>query len=386
MRFEVVIIGAGIAGISTAYSLQKKGISNVLVVDRAGVNAGSTNRAAGIVSHLFTAKLELGIIKNSVRIFKEIEKESMGHFSYHQIGMLSVGRKRHEQRLFRALEAMRETDVSASLLDKQGIKELVPDIIGDDLKLGVHCMESGYLDQALFTGVTADLLESRGVSIVEGVDVHGIIFGRNREVRGIETSQGPIASDKVVIAGGVWCKSIGERAGLPFHVSTQKAQSMTLLLQKSMRIPIFFDLTSKIYMRPVREKVILAGNGSKLYRGKIDNYPSYAESHFINGFKLRLSSRFKHFYKSKILDAWSGLYCSTPDGRPLVGESNRVKGLFYLFAFQGLGIMFGPGCAGLLSDVIVGQGSGEILPFRAERFVGKPDRRTIYPKHWSGRK
>ncbi len=383
MRFEVVIIGAGIAGISTAYSLQKRGVTNVLVIDKGGVNAGSTTWAAGIVSHLFRRKLELDLIGNSIKVFKEIEKESTGHFSYHQIGMLSVGRKRHEQRLLQALETVRQMDVAANLLDRQSITELVPEIIGDDLKLGIHCMESGYLDQALFTGVTADLLESRGVSIIEGGEVHGIIIGRDREVKGIDTSQGPIASEKVVIAGGVWSKSIGERAGLSLPISMQKAQSMTLLLQKSMHIPVFFDLTSEIYMRPVTDTVILVGNGSKPFRGKIDNYSPRAESRFMNGLKLRLSSRFKHFNDSKILDAWSGLYSSTPDGLPLVGESNRARGLFYLCAFQGLGIMFAPGSAGLVSDVIVGKSSREILPFRAERFRGGLDRTTTSHKHWS---
>ena len=76
MRFEVVIIGAGIAGISTAYSLQKRGVTNILLIDKGGVNAGSSNWAAGIVSHLFRGKLELGIIGNSIKVFKEIEKES----------------------------------------------------------------------------------------------------------------------------------------------------------------------------------------------------------------------------------------------------------------------------------------------------------------------
>lgn len=383
MRFEVVIIGAGIAGISTAYSLQKRGLTNILVIDKGGVNAGSTNLAAGIVSHLFTGKLELGMIRNSVQVFKEIEKESMGHFSYHQLGMLSVGGKRHEQRLLQALETMRQTDVAANLLDKQSITELAPEIIGDGLELGIHCMESGYLDQMLFTGVTADLVESRGVSIIEGVDVHTITIGGNREVTGIETSQGPIASEKVVIAGGVWSKSIGERAGISLPIATQKAQSMTLSLQKSMRIPVFFDLTSEIYMRPVTDTVILVGNGSKPYRRRIDNYSPHAESRFMNGMKLRLSSRFKQFNDSEILDAWSGLYSSTPDGLPLVGESSRVGGLFYLCAFQGLGIMFGPGCAGLLSDLILGKSSREILPFKAERFRGGRDRRTKHPNHWS---
>lgn len=367
MKFEVVIIGGGIAGISTAYCLLEKGVNNLLIIDKMGIGMGSTRWAAGIVSHLFTNKIEIELVKRSIGIFKRIGLESNGIFSYNRIGMLSVGENSHEKRLKSSFDAMQASGVNGKLIDVKEINDSFQAIYPEGLDIGVHCPESGYIDQRLFTQVTADILRAKGITILEFAQVEDISM--DGEMIEVWTTSGNIKSERVVIAGGVWSKMIAERIGFMLPLNIYKAQAMTLKTSETLTVPVVYDLMSGIYARPDGQKTLVAGNGSKKFKGNIDSQFHDAERSFRKRLPIELSKRLRNIGDTRISNAWSGLYASTRDGRPLMGESEDFKNLYYVGAFQGLGVMFAPGCAEILSDVITrGRSDVDIALFQAERF------------------
>ncbi|MEE9283943.1 MAG: FAD-binding oxidoreductase [Nitrososphaerales archaeon] len=364
LKYNAIIIGSGIAGLSTAYHLGNGGMHDILVVDKSSLGGGSTAWASGVISHLFPDMILINLVKESVRFFHEIEQ--LSNFKFNQVGMLSVGNSSNEILLKQAHRLLQSANVKAVLMNEENMRRKFPRIITKDLELGVYCTESGYLDQNTLVRTLSSMLRQNGVSIKEHAIVNGLIT-HNSKVSGVIIEDKIIESERIIIASGIWSRSLGKRMGYHLPLSIYRTQAIQIGLSQPTEIPIFYDLTTGQYGGPIDELTIILGDGSTGFDGEIDTAGNSGDDLFARETLVNLKARIRNIQDPRVLGSWSGLYCTTRDGRPLVGESETIQGLYYICGFQGLGLTLAPGSGQYLAEIINGKNQGEANPFRAER-------------------
>jgi glycine/D-amino acid oxidase-like deaminating enzyme len=218
---SVVVVGAGVHGLSAAYHLaelfEAKGGSGgeVVVLEKGRVGAGASGISGGIVRNFYLSPVINEIVRQSVEIF-EIDPALFG---FRQVGYLAVVPEAQATEL----EQIAGQQVSigyASTLTRGAdavsayMRTLFPDWQAQGATAVLHELRSGWADAQQTLAALAGMARTCGVTILEGVKVVGFDFVGGA-ISSIDTSEGAIACDAVVLAPGPWARDLWRMLGLP---------------------------------------------------------------------------------------------------------------------------------------------------------------------------
>jgi len=207
---KVVVIGGGVAGTSCAYHLAKFGWKNVILLERDQLTSGTTWHAAGLVGQLGATSTITKLRKYSLDLYKELEETTGLSTGLKQNGAITVASsKERMQELLRQATTAQLSDVEVQVLDKKQTKDLYPVIHNEDLVGSVYMPKDGQADPIGVTNVLAKAAKMEGAKIFEKTPVKKILVKNNR-ISGVETSNGVIDCEYVVLASGMWSRQIGE--------------------------------------------------------------------------------------------------------------------------------------------------------------------------------
>ncbi|MFV1989582.1 MAG: NAD(P)/FAD-dependent oxidoreductase, partial [Acidimicrobiales bacterium] len=211
---EIVIIGGGIIGCSTAYHLALAGAKDVVLLERAQLTSGSTFHAAGLVGQLRSSRNVTQLLKYSVELYETLEAKTGQATGWKRNGGLRLACSPERLiELKRGATIGRSFGLEIEILSAAEAQSLWPimdvsDVVGAAFLPGDGQANPSDITQALARGA-----RSEGVRIVENCTVTGILVTDGR-VRGVETAAGVIACEKVVNCAGQWAREIGEMAGV----------------------------------------------------------------------------------------------------------------------------------------------------------------------------
>ncbi|MGE5461022.1 MAG: GcvT family protein [Solirubrobacterales bacterium] len=335
-RYQVVVIGGGIVGCSVAYHLARRGITDVAVVERRELTAGSTWHAAGGF-HAINADTRVAALqKYTIGMYPEVEQESGRNIGLHMSGGVELAGTNERWRWLHAeLAWLRTQDTEAFLVTPEEAVEMVPIIDPKGLYGGLFDPHEGNLDPNGATHAYADAARARGVEIV----LRNRVLDLARAADGwrVETEQGPISCEHVVNAGGLWARRVGRMVGvdhpltpmLHHYLVTEDVPEVAAIEGD---MPAVTDLEGFTYLQ--RE-----GNGILL--GVYETHPRHwmvegADWDF--GMELfpedlerilpELTIGFERFplLKDVGIKRWvNGAFTFTPDGNPLVGPVAGVR-------------------------------------------------------------
>ena len=212
-KTKVVVIGGGVIGCSVAYHLAKFGWKDTILLERDQLTSGTTWHAAGLVGQLGATATITKLRKYSLNLYKELEKKTELSTGLKQNGAITIASSKERlQELLRQATSAQLFDVNVEVLDKQQIKNLYPVINDQDILGGVHMPEDGQADPVGVTNVLAKAAKMEGVQIFEKTPVTKILVKNNRII-GVETLEGKIECEYVVLATGMWSRQIGEDIG-----------------------------------------------------------------------------------------------------------------------------------------------------------------------------
>ena len=204
---RVVVIGGGITGCSVAYHLALAGWTDVLLVEKAQLTAGSTCQAAGLVTAFNPSSTMMAFRRYSIELY-----QSLGAFE--TVGSLRLASSREQLlELERTASRARGIGLDVEVIGADEARRLMPAISPDSLYGAVHLAADGHLDPHGATHAVADAARALGVRVRTGVRVTGFELSARREITAVLTDAGPIATELVVNAAGMWAPQVAAMVG-----------------------------------------------------------------------------------------------------------------------------------------------------------------------------
>ena len=361
---KVVVIGGGVAGCSAAYHLAKFGWKDTILLERDQLTSGTTWHAAGLVGQLGATATITKLRKYSLNLYKELEKKTELSTGLKQNGAITVASSKERlQELLRQATSAQLFDVNVEVLDKKKIKDLYPVINDQDILGGVYMPEDGQADPVGVTNVLAKAARLEGVKIFEKTPVTKILV-KNNKITGVETANGKIDCEYVVLATGMWSRQIGEDIGVSvplypnehFYIITEPMNDLPKDL------PVLRDYNDCLYLKEDAGKMLVgifepgAKNAFK-EKGIVPNDFSFGEfPDDFDHFEPYLEKSFKRLpilENAGIRKFFSGPESFTPDTQYLLGETPEVANLFTCCGFNSIGIASSGGAGRVTAEWMI---------------------------------
>jgi 4-methylaminobutanoate oxidase (formaldehyde-forming) len=329
----VVVIGGGIAGCSVALHIARAGWDGIVLVEKGELTSGSTHHAAGLVTQFNPSSTMLAFRRYSVALYEEL-----GVFA--AVGSVRVASSRDSWlELRRAASRAAALGLAARLLAPAEVGEKLPGAAMDGIHGGVWMPGDGHVDPHIATHAVADAARALGVEIRLRARVEGIELGEDRAVRSVRTDAGPIATERVVCAAGIWAPQVAAMVGafLPsVPVDHQHVLMQAVAGHEVPRdAPCFRDPEHLVYGRPEAGGMLIGGYEPDPVARWADGVPwdhgaSPVESDFERFAPLLEGAirRFPFLEDAGVVRLLCHPDAMTPDGNPLLGPMPGVPGFW----------------------------------------------------------
>ncbi|MEO8570119.1 MAG: FAD-dependent oxidoreductase [Chloroflexota bacterium] len=371
---QVVVIGGGITGCSVAYHLALAGWTDVLLIEKAQLTAGSTCHAAGLVTAFNPSATMMGFRRYSIELF-----ERLGVFE--SVGSLRLASSRDQLlELERTASRARGIGLDVGVIGADEARRLMPAISSDSLYGAVHLAIDGHLDPHGATHAVADASRALGVRIRTGVRVTGFELSAKREITTVLTDAGPIATELVVNAAGIWAPQLAAMVGAFIPSTPVDHQHIALKAvpgsELSREMPCFRDPDNLVYGKSEHGGMVFGGYELDPRSRWEDGVPWEHAAQSLPADYERFAPlmagairRFPFLADAEAIRLVCHPDAMTPDANPLLGPLPGVSG-FWVAAGLSLNGFGGGGGIGraLAGWITAGDPGVDIGPYRAWRF------------------
>lgn len=335
-NYRVIVIGGGIVGASVLYHLCRFGWTDVALIERSELTAGSTwHAAAGF--HAFNSDPNLAALQAyAIRMYREVEKQSGISCGLHVNGGINIATTRQRQEVLKAeYSAFKAVGItSARLVTASEIDEMtMGSVRTDDVLMGLHNEDQGHLDPNGATHALARSATNMGAEVIL----------RNRVIELVETGcgewdliteSGTVRAEHVVNAAGLWAKQVGMMAGIDLPVTPMEhhyvvTDALASLSGNDREIPSIVDAERSIYARQEGHGLLVGLYEKQPAHWNMDGAPwdygmelipeniDRVGDEFSRGFE-----RFPELSGTGIKRWVNGAFTFAPDGNPLIGPTS----------------------------------------------------------------
>ncbi len=400
-RAQIVVIGGGIIGCSTAYHLARDHKADVVVIEQGRITSGTTWHAAGLVGQLRSSASITRVLKYSVDLYKNLHVETGLETGWKMSGCLRLATTADRWTEYKRLATTAKSfGLEMHLVSPAEVQKMWPLMDTSDL-IGASWLPSD--GQASPSDITQSLAKGarmHGVKFHEGVRVLGFdqVDGR---ITAVNTNQGKIACDKVVNCAGMWARQVGALAGI--NVPQQAVKHQYIITEK---IPgLAFDAPT--LRDPDRRTYFKEEVGGLVMGGYEPNPMSWTTDDLPNDWEFRLfDDDFDHFEQHLeqamirvpilqnigVKKMINGPESFTPDGNFILGRASECENMFVGAGFNAFGIAAGGGAGWVLADwVMKGEAPLDLWVVDIRRFSSlHEDRKWVndrtleaYGKHYT---
>lgn len=395
-QYRVVVIGGGVVGVSVAYHLAKYGWTDVAILERSVLTAGSSWHAAGGF-HALNADPNIAALQAyTIDLLTEVSEEADHDIGMHMHGGISFASapERWEwlQATYRIYQTMGIED--CWLMTPEEIKEKCPIIETEGVYGGLWADREGYIDCSAVVHAYAKAARQRGAEVIE----HNRVIELNQRPDGtwdVVTEKGTIHAEHVVNAAGLWAKQVGRMVGWEAPVSPLAhhylvTEGIAELAEFGEEMPMMIDLEGFTYMRPELDGVLMGIYEINHKHWSMDGAPWDYGIELLPPDTDRLSdelmlamNRYPVLERTGISRWVNGAFTFSPDGNPLVGPVPGIKNYWSACAVMA-GFLQGGGVGKSLAEwMIHGETEEDVFGMDVARFGSYAENRQ-YIKEMTG--
>ncbi len=364
-NYQVVVIGGGVVGASVIYHLAKYGWTDVCIIERNVLTAGSSWHAAGGI-HALNADPNMAALQAyTIDLLSEIEEESGQDINLHMTGGITVAsapaRWEWLQSAYRIFQTIGIED--CYLMTPQEIKEKCPIMDTEGVIGGLWADREGYIDTTGTVHAYARAAKKRGADVIE----HNRVLELNQRNDGswdVVTEKGNVHAEHVVNAGGLWAKQVGRMVGLELPVSPLEhhylvTETIPEVAALDFEVPMTVDLEGFTYMRQDQHGILVGIYEINHKHWNVDGAPWSYGIELIQEDTDRIAdeltmafNRYPCLQEVGIKNWVNGAFTFSPDGNPLVGPVRSVKN-YWLACGVMAGFLQGGGVGKTLAEWMI---------------------------------
>lgn len=366
---DVVVIGAGITGLSTGYRLAKAGAS-VIVVDKGRAACEASSRATGFLSLRGESPEESPLAQAAEHLWDTLDEELGYPTEWKQMGRLWAGCTEREWRELQAdHEIFQTSGIRFDLIDATQCRRLVPPLT-DKVLGGIYTPRSGHGNPQRTSQAFAWAMRDHGGELRELTPVTGIRTSGDR-VTGVDTTRGPIHAGAVVCCAGPQTALFGSMVGINIPVAQARMEAMI-----TTPIPPVFDvamMANGLAIRQTRRgNLHLNGGPHEWIDVDLTGTPEKPGTPLVRNIARRAVELFPTLAHVQVLRSWAGIVDVTPDQMTIIEKPDTPRGLI-LTATAGHGFGMAPSMGVALSELALhGSTTMPIGPLGLARFGNLP--------------
>jgi sarcosine oxidase, subunit beta len=375
-RAEIVIVGGGVMGLAIAYYLARRGLEDVVVLERGYLAEGASGRNGGGVRQQWSTEINIRLMQESVELCRRFAVDLGVNVWFRQGGYLFLARSAKEvARLQKNIGIQNKCGVATRMLEPLEAQEIVPELDLTGIVGAAYNPTDGILFPWPFLWGYARQAASHGVRIFTQTSVTSL----ERVASGgytVTTPRGTVHARRVINACGAWSPKLAQMIGVEVPTYPIRHEICSSEPLKPFLRPMVSELASGLYCsQSMRGEIV----GGVSVPGHGPTYAMGSTLEFLATYARRLVRLMPILGDIKILRQWAGPYDQSPDGNPILGPASDAHPDFFLACgFVGHGFMMAPIIAKLYAEYLTGGVKHEI--FERSRLARFTDGTTTVDK------
>jgi sarcosine oxidase subunit beta len=373
-NFDVIIIGAGINGCSTAFQLAQRGLK-VAVFDKSSIGNGPSGKSSAIIRQHYSNELTARLALHSLHVFQNFDERIGGECGFTRTGFVVLVAAKDQAGLEANLALQRRIGIKTELLSSESLREIMPGLATADLVSAAYEPESGYAEPYLTVNAFASAARRVGAKIFPETEVTNVRFASGKVI-GVDTAKEQFDAPLVINCAGPWAARVAKMVGVEVPINPCRVQ-VSLFARPSgyeASHPVIADFIHATYFRSETGQLTLVGLVDPGEADAIvdpDNYKEQVDNEFVLDSGERLIRRYPPMERSHSTGGYAALYDITPDWHPIIDELPAGSGFFICAGCSGHGFKLGPAIGLMLADFVTGKSDPEFDPhmFRFSRYA-----------------
>ncbi|MBF8290580.1 MAG: dependent oxidoreductase [Chloroflexi bacterium] len=371
---EVVVVGAGIVGLSTAFHLAGLGVRDVTVVERRHIGAGASGKSGAIIRTHYSNEPETRLALEGLTFFRSFRERVGVDCRFDETGFLVFADPENHEALEANLGIQRSLGIPARIIGPEELRDIDPSVSVEDGAVIGYDPSAGVVDGMAACNAFATALHRLGVRIQLETTVTSIRHTGGR-VTGVTTTAGDLDTDRVVIAPGGWAHALLRPLGfdLPMIPATSRIAVFRWPHDRDPRHPVAIDHRNGLWLRPIFGEHTLLGaeRGVRREVEAPDHFDETIDQPYVELCREQLARRYPVMRHAVGRGGWTGLVMRSIDSRPIIGPFAGYEGLVGLVGDSGTSFKTAPAVGRALAELVTtGTSEFDITPFHASRFDG----------------
>ena len=328
-EYDIIVVGAGGHGLATAYYLSKKyGQKNIAVLEKGWLGGGNIGRNTTIVRSNYMLPENNPFYEHAMKLWENLEQELNYNAMMSQRGILNLGHSDAQRDAYaRRGNAMLMSGADAVLLDRNGVRNLVPFLNFDHERFPITCglwqPRAGTARHDAVAWGYARGADQNGVDIIQNCEVTGFQI-ENGVCTGVETTKGKITAKKVGVCVAGSSSRVMEKAGMRLPIESHVLQAF---VSEGLKLTIPGVVTfgaGHLYISQ-------SDKGGLVFGGDIDKYNSYAQRGnlpVIEHCAEDMMAFLPMLGRARLLRMWGGVMDMSMDGSPFIDKTD-IEGLYF---------------------------------------------------------
>ena len=362
----MVVVGGGIAGVSTAYHLAQLGVRDVVLLEQGRLTCGTTWHAAGLVGQTRATRNATRMSRYGIDLYASLEQETGLATGWKRCGSLNVAATKDRLTLMkRQMARAKSFGIEFEFVSPAEAGRIAPILRIDDLAGAVWIPGDGKANPTDLTQSLAKGARMRGATIAEGVRVVGVDIRNGRAV-GVRwkagDGEGTIACEAIVNCGGQWARAFGRLAGVtvPLYAAEHFYLVTKAIAGVTPDLPVIRDPDGFLYYKEEVGGLVMGGFEPAAKPWNVDPIPDGFEFQLLpedwDHFEILMKNaihRTPCLETAQIKLLLNGPESFTPDGNFVLGEAPELAGYFVCAGFNSAGIANAGGAGKLIAEWVV---------------------------------